>query len=373
MLHKRPRTSRALIGLLVVVIILGLVFYLHNLTKSTATEAANAQKPVAMQTQTQPSPNASAVKPQNPAATPATAPPAPAPTTPAPLITNPLASAAQPNAMSPATPAAATVAPSTPAPAISQASLSDAQAKYKAGELIAARDILNTAIQFGNLSATDLAAAKKLGGEINQTVVFSSQRFADDPHGGTYTVQSGDRLSTIASKYNVTWELIARINNISDPTKLRAGATIKILQGPFTAVVDKSDFTLDLYLGPAGEKGSMYVCTYPVGLGRDDSTPTGTWMVEPSKKLKNPTYYSPRGEGIIAADDPQNPLGEYWIGLTGIDGHAVGKMSYGIHGTIDPDSIGKRSSMGCIRMHNEDVALVFEALVEGKSTVVVKD
>jgi len=29
--------------------------------------------------------------------------------------------------------------------------------------------------------------------------------------------------------------------------------------------------------------------------------------------------------------------------------------------------------MGCIRMRNEDVAIVFELLVEGKSTIVVKD
>ena len=90
-------------------------------------------------------------------------------------------------------------------------------------------------------------------------------------------------------------------------------------------------------------------------------------------KLKNPAYYSPRGEGVIAADDPKNPLGEFWIGLTGVDGHAVGKLSYGIHGTIDPDSIGKQSSMGCIRMHNEDVAQVFQLLIEGKSTVTVRD
>ena len=44
-----------------------------------------------------------------------------------------------------------------------------------------------------------------------------------------------------------------------------------------------------------------------------------------------------------------------------------------IPGTIDPDSIGKMASMGCIRMHNEDVALVYEYVVAGKTTVVVKD
>lgn len=48
-------------------------------------------------------------------------------------------------------------------------------------------------------------------------------------------------------------------------------------------------------------------------------------------------------------------------------------MSYGIHGTIDPNSIGKQSSMGCIRLRADDIAMVYDMMVEGKSTVVVKE
>ena len=47
-------------------------------------------------------------------------------------------------------------------------------------------------------------------------------------------------------------------------------------------------------------------------------------------------------------------------------------MSYGIHGTIDPDSIGKQSSMGCIRMKADDIAVVYDMMVEGKSMVLVQ-
>jgi len=131
---------------------------------------------------------------------------------------------------------------------------------------------------------------------------------------------------------------------------------------------------MDIYLGGVpGDKGAMYVTTYSVGLGKDDSTPTGTWICEPGRKLTNPTYYSPRGEGVIQAGDPKNPLGKFWIGLAGTDGQAVGKTSYGIHGNIDADSIGKQASMGCIRMKNEDIAVVYEMLIEGKSDVIVKD
>jgi lipoprotein-anchoring transpeptidase ErfK/SrfK len=251
--------------------------------------------------------------------------------------------------------------------------VSSAQSDIDNGRLLSARAQLNDALQAGELSGTQLASVKAMISQINQTVIFGRQRFADDPYGGTYVVQPGDSLARIALAHDCTWEMIGRINGI-DPKHLRAGATIKIVEGPFFAVVDKHKFTMDLYLGGLpGEKSSMYVTTYMVGLGKDDSTPVGTWMVEPHRKLKHPTYYSPRGEGIFQADDPKNPLGGYWIGLTGTEGDAVGKMSYGIHGTIDPDSIGKQSSMGCIRMHADDIAIVYDMLVEGKSMVVLKE
>jgi hypothetical protein len=260
-----------------------------------------------------------------------------------------------------------------PATAPSPDLLTLAKRRIDAGEFLEAREQLNDALQSGRLDESAVPAVKAMLQQINQTVIFSRQHFPDDPYGGTYVVKPGESLAKIAAACDVTWELLARINGI-EPKHLRAGATIKIVQGPFFAVVDKRAFTIDLYLGSLpGEKSCMYVTTYPVGLGRDDSTPTGTWTVEPHRKLKHPTYYSPRGEGVIAADDPKNPLDGYWIGLTGTEGQAVGKLSYGIHGTIDAQSIGKQNSMGCIRLRSEDVAVLFDLMVEGKSLVVVKD
>lgn len=263
--------------------------------------------------------------------------------------------------------------PTTEPSASASSLLASAQSDIDGGRLLDARAQLNDVLQSGDLSDSQLASVKTLISQINQTVIFSRRRFADDPYGGTYVVQPGDSLARIALAHDCTWDIIGRINGI-DPRHLRAGATIKVIQGPFFAVVDKHKFTIDLYLGGLpGEKSSMYVTSYMVGLGRDDSTPPGTWMVEPHRKLKHPTYYSPRGEGVIAADDPKNPLGGYWIGLTGTEGQALGKLSYGIHGTIDPDSIGKQSSLGCIRLRPDDIAMVYDMLVEGKSLVVVRE
>ena len=67
------------------------------------------------------------------------------------------------------------------------------------------------------------------------------------------------------------------------------------------------------------------------------------------EKLENPTWYNPDG-GVVDADDPENPLGEYWLGL----GNHIG-----IHGTIDPDSIGQAVSRGCIHLGDRDIEEVF--------------
>ncbi len=253
--------------------------------------------------------------------------------------------------------------------------VAEARARLDRGELLGARALLNEAIVAGQLSEAQDASAKQLLGEINKTVIFSDRRFADDPFGSAYVVRSRDTLQKIANAHDTTASLLAKVNGIRDVRRLRSGVTIKVVKGPFYAVVSKRKFTLELYLGSPGEAGSMFVMSLSVGLGKDDSTPTGKWMVEPHNKLKNPVYYNPRPEGerIIQAGDPKNPLGPYWIGLKGMEGQAMGKMSYGIHGTIEPDSIGKQASMGCIRMRNEDVAIVYDLLVEGKSVVVVKE
>lgn len=352
---RAHRISRGLIGLLGVVIVLGLAFYFNNVRKSSAGE----NPPRADKTVTAP--------PPAPAGELGTGAPKPAVDAPKINVSGP--------ATSPATrPTRMLQTAGLPASAGSDlTTLNEATQKKNAGDLLGSRTVLNDALVSGRLNPSDSDAAKRMLSEMNQTLVFSPKVVGGDTFASSYTVKTGELMRSIAEKFDVPWELIARLNNMPDPRKLRAGQTLKVVNGPFHAVVSKSRFTLDVYLGSPGEKGSLFVRTFNVGLGANDSTPTGSWIVETHKKIKNPTYFSPRGEGIIDADDPKNPLGERWIGLTGIDGHAVGKASYGIHGTIDPNSIGKQASMGCIRMRNEDVELVFDMMTEGKSVVVVRE
>ena len=64
-----------------------------------------------------------------------------------------------------------------------------------------------------------------------------------------------------------------------------------------------------------------------------------------------------------------NPIGERWIGLEGVEERTMDLSGLGIHGTIEPGTIGTQSSMGCIRMGSSDITQVYEMLAEGVSTV----
>ncbi len=100
--------------------------------------------------------------------------------------------------------------------------------------------------------------------------------------------------------------------------------------------------------------------TYPIGTGKGGSTPTGEYKVV--NRLKNPTWYY---EGtVIASNAPDNPLGTRWMGFD-LEG-------YGLHGTADPESIGKYETLGCIRMFNEDVEEIFGLLPVGTPISVIE-
>src|SRR5665213_627868 len=168
--------------------------------------------------------------------------------------------------------------PARPASAAAQSQIiADATGKFNAGDLLSARVLLNDALVDGHLTGASADSARKMLGQLGQTVILSKTRYKDDPFQTLYQVQSGDRLARIADRHSVTWELLCRINGMSDPRKMRSGQWLKIPSGPFHCVITKSVFRMDVYLGSPGEPGSLLVASFPVGLGKDNSTPTGSW------------------------------------------------------------------------------------------------
>jgi lipoprotein-anchoring transpeptidase ErfK/SrfK len=373
----RNRVSKGLVAVVGVGIVVGAVAVLHKTDKSKAHDEA-ANKPV------ESAPQASAEKKPAPRSTGQIALPGSA----KPLITTTPGEvskpAGTPGAATPGTPVATTPTPAPMVPRISQApnnadpavsakALADGKAQLDAGNLLAGRTTLNDALIGGTFTNQDAQSAKDLIAQANEVLIFSPRRFPEDPFQSAYNVQPGDRPVRFAYKFDTTWEFISRVNGIKDARRLRQGQTLKIVKGPFHAIVSKSTFMVDLYLGSPGEKGSLYVRSFPCGLGRQGSTPTGTWWLLPLGKLKTPLGGGPGAAPATAPHDPTNPIGEFWMGLVGTDGDALGKEGFGIHGTIDPDSIGKEMSHGCIRLVNENVEQVYEMLIDGKSTIIIKD
>ncbi len=229
-------------------------------------------------------------------------------------------------------------------------------------DCIAARNYLNQARNMG-LDQQQMLECRAALSRLGAKTIFSPAIIKDDPLVLQHVIRPGESLSKIARKYSITDDFLAQINNITDKNRISAGRNLKVVQGPFHLRIDKKTFQMDVLLQ------DTFVRNFTVGLGANNGTPSGEWVV--GTKLTNPTYYPPRGGKIIPANDPANPLGERWIELIGESGNAVGQQRYGIHGTIDPQSIGKNASMGCVRMHNADVAEVYNLLVTKKSHVTI--
>ncbi|MGA2351660.1 MAG: L,D-transpeptidase [Terracidiphilus sp.] len=95
---------------------------------------------------------------------------------------------------------------------------------------------------------------------------------------------------------------------------------------------------------------------YTVAVGKPSTpSPVGSFTIE--RRAANPTYHH---NGKTVLPGPGNPVGTRWMGLS--------KQGYGIHGTNEPNSIGKAASHGCIRMAQTDLE-EFYALVDVGDTV----
>ena len=231
----------------------------------------------------------------------------------------------------------------TPKPAVLTADIAARLRRIQ--EFLAADQILEAHQEMSDIYWKHPEHRDVIQQRIDETaaIIFTTpERQFAEPH----FVDYGETLGSIAKKYDVPWQYLARLNRV-DPDDLQAGQQLKVVRGPFGAVVDLDDFCLTVHAH------GWYVHCYPIGIGAENGTPTGEFRIE--EKLENPTWYNPDG-GVVDADDPENPLGEFWLGL----GNHIG-----IHGTIDPDSIGKAVSRGCIHLDDQNIEEVFALLTVG--------
>lgn len=246
--------------------------------------------------------------------------------------------------------------------------ITDALQEVDKGNVIAARDTLNTVLSMP-MPAEYRTSVKARLNNLAKTWLFGKEVLPGDTMTEYYRVHPGEVISTIGRKFNVPHEIIMQINGIKDPRRLQAGQTIKVIKGPFHIKIDRSQFVMDLYLG-----NKLFVKSYGVGLGaKDQETPVGKWRVERGGKLIEPDWTHPDTKKIIRAGDSEYPLGSRWIGIEGLDDNTKHRTGFALHGTKDPKSIGNRSSRGCIRLFNGDAIEVYNLLVPVQSEVLIVD
>jgi len=202
---------------------------------------------------------------------------------------------------------------------------------------------------------------RKMLDAINKELFFSK---TPSPDSVIVEIQPGDTLSGIAKKQGrdeYFTQVIMLVNGISDARRIRAGRKLKIPQGTFSAVAQKEAHRLIVLLN------GNYIKEYPVTMGAPESpTPEGKFVLDMGK-AKNPDWTSPDSQ-VYKFGDPKNILGTRWMPFNDTEGH----HGLGIHGTTDPESIGKDVSNGCIRMRNEDVEEIFGMLAPGGTVEIQK-
>jgi len=228
----------------------------------------------------------------------------------------------------------------------------------KAGRFLEARDIYY-GLYGSLLRSSERAQVESRLGRINVLLVTTQRRM---PEKLEYIVKTGDSLDRIAKQNNTTVELLQASNNISRPDRIRAGDVLRVFTGGIVVEISKSRNDMILRIG------DRFFKRYQVGTGKFGKTPVGTFQI--TERIPEPTWWRPDGKAVKYGD-PENILGTRWMTLRAI-GETPDVRGYGIHGTWEPESIGKAESAGCIRMRNPEVEELFLLLPVGTKVTIVE-
>jgi L,D-transpeptidase ErfK/SrfK len=179
-----------------------------------------------------------------------------------------------------------------------------------------------------------------------------------------YTVRRGDSLTAVGARFGVPPKLVAQQNALSyTKAILHPGQRLHIHNPHIVPVSLDDGILVNLPQGMLFHfsQGEL-VSAYPVGLGKPDwPTPQGDFRIvnhQANKPWLVPKSIQEemRREGKTVLEEvppgPDNPLGTHWLGLS--------LWGYGIHGTIAPASVYHFQSHGCIRLHPDDIAELFD-------------
>lgn len=183
---------------------------------------------------------------------------------------------------------------------------------------------------------------------------------------GEYTIKEKDTLLDVARDYDLGFNEMESLYPDIDPWVPPRGMKLVIPSQwilpqtrKYGLVINIAEMRLYYFFKSIG-----MVRTYPIGIGDHGwFSPEGTFWVK--EKRKKPAWYIPESlqekyQMKVMPPGPDNPLGDYWLGLS--------IAGYGIHGTNFPWAIGRLVTHGCIRLYPEDIEKLFP-LVRVKTPV----
>ena len=220
--------------------------------------------------------------------------------------------------------------------------LTGATQLQKEDKLLEARDkAYEILAQSSNKAAR--AGAEALLGDIDVQLVLSPRPM---PEKVEYTIQPGDSINALAKKFGTTVEVVQKGNRVTSSV-IRPGDRLRIFTGKFSIQVSKKDNTMVLL------SNDKFFKRYAVGTGEYGKTPVGSFTIR--DRVPQPTWW--KDGKAIPYGDTNNVLGTHWL--------ALDVPGYGIHGTWQPDTIGKQASAGCIRLVNAEIEELFTLVPVG--------
>lgn len=240
-----------------------------------------------------------------------------------------------------------------------QAKKLDEAAKGVPAQLERARAMYQKALDSGHLPTPLETNCLARLNELTTKLILDPRVACTEPKAEFHKVESGDMVEKVAKKFKVNQGQIKRLNHLNDKLVVRLGQNLKMLPGEAVFKVDKEKLTGTLYID------GVYIKRYPIGIGPNNATPKGSYVVE--NKVINPDWYY---EGKkVPFGDAKNILGTRWMGMANTASGA-NNAGLGVHGTALPESVPGRESKGCVRMHNEDVEELYDFMPQGGKVVI---
>jgi L,D-transpeptidase ErfK/SrfK len=184
----------------------------------------------------------------------------------------------------------------------------------------------------------------------------------------TYTVQKEDSLHSLGARFGVDARVLANENGLEPDKRLAVGQVLKIDNRHIVPPADGATIVINVPQRMLFHFSSEQNPTgYPIAAGRRTwKTELGHFQVVTMER--NPTWDVPvsiqnemqrNGKPVLThvPPSPANPLGSFWIGLS--------MAGVGIHGTNAPSSIYGLVTHGCIRLHPDDIRMLFGRVTVG--------